>query len=105
MSKTKKKLTVTMTNLSARKARKTRNALVQYLGVETKDISLDFHNNTVDSTKGPSRKKHGQDTYAEWLLTTHLPVADVPSDVLPEDIEIQRKCEWQYRIVFTGGDE
>ena len=113
---TKKMLSYKVANLSPRMARRVRNACVQYFGVTTEDIGLTFHNNTVDSTKGPIKAKHGHDSLCEWHLSAHPDKFDIlwglldriPSESLPDGVEIQpidRPKEYcgVYRILHKGG--
>ncbi len=110
---TKKVLSYKDTNLSARLARRVRNVCVQHFGLRTEDIRLTFHNNTVDSKKGPIRAKHGHDSLCEWHLTA-FPVRDrgatipcflqcIPSESLPDGVEIQPiDGNGTYRIITTN---
>ena len=101
------------TNLSARLARRVRNACVQHFGLRTEDIRLTFHDNTVDSKKGPVRAKHGHDSLCEWHLMA-FPDRDrsatipcflncIPSESLPGGVEIQPiDGNGSYRIIATN---
>ena len=96
-----------VTNLSARAARKVRNAIVRWIGCHTLDVGLAFHDHTDPKAKGATRPAKGK-YVCEWVIDTtwNLDAVIDRKDfkaTIPEGLAVQKREDGKsYRIIATN---